>query len=98
MTEEQIKAIQVGEPLAVRSRIGTQPPDPGAEYEVVGLPDGFKVKLKRDAEHRWRFTTSGTLGPNRKYPANGPTTKATFRSRDQALEGVRNYLRAYVGE
>jgi hypothetical protein len=56
VTEGQIKAITVGEPLAVsRSRIGTRPPGPGREYEVMGLPEGVTIKLKRDVEQSRAF-------------------------------------------
>lgn len=93
-------AIEIGECLPIVKRGMTPVSSSHREYKVKGLPEWMIAKLKTSDGARWVFsfrTTEERPGPI-KYPkAKSPSTPY-YRSRDKALDGLRQYLRDHFAD
>jgi len=82
MTEEQIKAIRLGEPTSFQRRLVDQV---ASRYPVEGLSDDISAEIS------WSFTYSRwtyTVRQHPEYQQPGP-----FPDAESALEALRVWLR-----
>jgi hypothetical protein len=97
MTEEQILAVAIGNHLTPSTDgfgEGEAIPEP---YEVLGLPAWADIKIYNTAGWRWHFSACIIGRASRLDQKAGiycPSPGQTFASAAEAIEAVRNYLRA----
>jgi len=74
VTEKQIAAVEIGEPLAI-SKIGTTPISPlSKRYKVIGFPEWMTAAVHTPDGARWSFTVS--TNEERPVPFKHPRTKS----------------------
>jgi hypothetical protein len=96
LTEERIKAINIGECSPIVTSLATPVSPSHKEYKVNGLPEWIIAKIKTSDGINWavslRTTEERPDQIKRPLDTPGPHT-SLFRSRDNALDGLRQLLR-----
>jgi hypothetical protein len=89
MTEDQIKAIRLSEkPLSYHQ--SQLPRQVAKEYAVEGMPEELQARVIHSLDFGgwfWQFS-----GPR---PREAPETPARLPTKEQALEALRKWLRAF---
>jgi hypothetical protein len=95
VTEEQIMAIEIGEPFRIRDTIAT--PSDAQGYPVKGLPESLRIVVYSNNQG-WYYSVPMAEPPFKQPRDRPPNPGEIVSSREEVLERVRQYLRTYFSD
>jgi hypothetical protein len=88
-------ALEIGEPLAIRDTIAT--PSDSQGYRVNGLPESLRIVVY-SSSRGWYFSVTMAEPPFKQPKHKPPSPGKIVLARDEVLDRLRQYLRAYLSD